>query len=418
MEIRTEEPYDYLEKKPLKGAAFKHTRRVKEQRNAQEGLNLRRIALDKFRTRTNSKDCQEVIDLLTEHLEKNPDDTFSEKMLAFCLIDLKMYGDAYKAFKRIHEREPNDVEALNALAFLNLLDGPLEDSINYLLDAVYLDKDNNKLKNNLESLRNIKDKKVFFSMTDPKDFLFIKYPKENISESIINWLKNALLSPILKLLIAIIILSVVILMIYIFYPQIINMAEEYRFKRGLGTGRVTHVTIQDINKFIEERKKYNIKLSEDDIKKKFETIKVYIEEKKRNRAAILINELLNSNASELVKERVRFLKEFLPKPEPTLIDFTPSVQEVTRIPFLYEGVYVRWTGTIANLEHKDRKETVFDLLINFVDNAVVEGIAECHFDGFQNIINGEKLSVYGEIAGITLDNKIILMGKEIQRLGK
>lgn len=298
------------------------------------------------------------------------------------------------------------------------MEGRTEESINHLLDAIYIDKDNPQLKKNLEKLKNIKDPKVFFKMSRPRDFLFVNLPKENLLETIQNRITDILSFPMIR---SAILIGAVILagfVIYYNYPGIINIIEDYRFKKGLGQGRVTHVTIQDINKIIDERKQYNIKLSEADIKKKFQLVSDYIEQKKRNQAMMLINELLNSNASDYIKERVLVLKEVMPDIDLNRIDYLPSVQEVNRIPFLYQDVYIRWYGTVANLEHKERKETVFDLLIDFVENAVVAGIAESHFDGFQNVASGEKVAVIGLVTGITLDNKIIVKGVQIQRLEK
>lgn len=338
--------------------------------------------------------------------------------MAFSLIELENFSDAAYYFLKILSMNRNDVETLNALAFLGLYENKTEQSINFLLDAIYINNNNEKLKQNLEKLRNIKDIKVFLSMNKPSDFLFFNYPKESLVEKLAGMTSYVVKIPQMKYITIVVIIFVIIFLIYQIYPLILSRAEDFRFLKSLGHGKVDHYSIQDINKLVEERAKYNIKLSEEEIKSKFSLIQGYLEEKKHNRAVILINELLNSNSSELIKERVRFLQRFLPEVSVQTIDFTPQVQEVIKIPFIYQDVYVRWSGTVANLEHKADKETVFDLLINFVDNAVVEGIAETHFEGSQNVLSGEKAAVFGQITGITIDNKIIIKGIEIQKIGK
>ncbi len=414
MDIDLEDPVDqYINKQNSGGKKVK-----KDKKSNSDSQSALKKAIDIFKKKGASKDYQNIIDILATYLELHPDDLLAQKIMAFSFIELKLFENAYPAFKRLHSADPNDADVLNALAFLGLMEGRLEESINYMLDAIYIDDSNAQLKKNLESLKTVKDPKVFFRMTKPKDFIFIHLPKETPVEFIENKIRAGLKSPLLRLIIIIILVFIAGYAFYLNYPKIVNVWEDFKFKQGLGQGRVTHVTIQDINKIIEERNQYNIKLSEADIKKKFEIIKSYIEEKKHNRAMILINELLNSNASEYIKERVLILKDVMPDIDPNMIDFLPSIQEVTRLPFLYKDVYIRWYGTIANLEHKERKETVFDLLINFVENAVVEGIAESHFTGFQSITSGEKVAVFGQIAGITVDNKIIVKGLQIQRLGK
>ena len=375
-------------------------------------------SLELFKKHGPSQNYQRIIEILDTYIELHPEDILAQKLIGFSLINIKSYDEAYLYLKRIHQSRPaqDETDILNALAWLGLKDGKAEESLNYILDAIYLDKDSQKLKNNLKALKNIEDPKVFFRMSRPDDFLFFNLPKENTLDMIQNSLNTVLSSPMLKSAAAIGLVIIAIIVIYINYPSIVNFIDNYRFKKGLGTGLVTHVTIQDIDKIIDERKTYNIKLTEADIRKKFQLISDDIEQKKRNQAMMLINELLNSNASDFIKERVLVLKDVMPDMDLNRIDYLPTVQEVNRIPFLYQDVYVRWYGTVANLEHKERKETVFDLLIDFVENAVVAGIAESHFNGFQNIASGEKVAVIGLVAGITIDNKIILKGVQIQRL--
>jgi tetratricopeptide (TPR) repeat protein len=377
-----------------------------------------KLALSLFKKHGTSEDYQHLIEILDNYLDLHPDNLLAQKLIAFSLIETKSFDEAYQYLKRIHQRALNETDILNALAWLGLMEGRTEESINNLLDAIYLDKGNQRLKNNLETLKNIKDPKVFFRMSRPEDFLFVNLPREKLLSTVQNRLRDSFASPLIRSVILIIIVILAGYIIYINYPAIVNLEENYRFKNGLGKGRVTHVAIQDIEKIIDERKQYNIKLSAGDIKKKFQMISDFIEQKKRNQAMMVINELLNSNASEYIKERVLVLKDVMPDIDLNNIDYLPTVQEVNRLPFLYQDVYIRWYGTIANLEHKDRKETVFDLLIDFVENAVVAGIAESHFNGFQNIASGEKVAVIGLVTGITIDNKIIVKGIQIQRLDK
>lgn len=372
--------------------------------------------IEKFKNRKTSLEIKEIIDKASLFLEKE-ENVLIDKILAICLIELQDYKEAKNILLKILEDYNDDTEAMNAMAYLYIKDGLLDEAIKFLLDALYIDKENEIIKNNLEKLRNAKDYKVLFSMTKPKDFLYLNLPPLPFTRNIKILVKDLLSSVYGRVVIGVIILSLVGIFIYLVYPYYINWAEDYRFKKGLGKGRVTHLEIKDIEKLVEERKKYNMKLSEEEIKKKFSMIQVYLEEKKVNKAIITINELLNSNASDMVKERVLIWKDFVYKIEnPNQIDYMPTVQEVLRAPFLYENVYISWGGTVVNLEHKERKETVFDLLINFVDNGTVEGIAEIHMEGFQKLSSNDKVYVFGQIYGINLDNHILVKGISIQKL--
>ncbi len=372
--------------------------------------------IEKFKKRKTSVEAKEIIDKATLFLENEREITV-EKILSICLIELQDYKEAKNILLKIHEDYNDDPEVINAMAYLYIKDGLIDEAIKFLLDALYIDKENTIIKNNLEKLRNAKDHKVLFSMTNPRDFLYLNLPPLPFTRNFKLLVNNLLSSVYGRIIIGVIMLTLIAIFAYLIYPYYINWAEDYRFKKGLGKGRVTHLEIKDIERLVEERKKYNMKFSEEEIKKKFSMIQVYLEEKKVNKATITINELLNSNASEMVKERVLIWKDFIFKIEnSSQIDYMPTVQEVLRAPFLYENVYISWGGTVVNLEHKERRETIFDLLINFVDNATVEGIAEVHIQGFQKLSNNDKVYVFGQIYGINLDNHILVKAISIQKI--
>lgn len=375
-----------------------------------------RIALSKFRGKNRKQFYPEIINLLTGYVQNHPDHLAAVRMLAFALAETGQFRDSHHYYQHVLRANKNDTEALNAVAFLELENGGTESSVNYLLDAIYVDDKNQRLKKNLESLKKIKDAKLFFSMTKPSDFIFIDLPKESYYSQLTGKLLELPSTTNGRIALAAAAVLIAIFLIYLVYPAYVSWMENYRFSRSIGSGKVTHITIQDVERLVQEREKYNLKLSEDQIREKFSMARTFLEEKRRNQAVILINELLNSNASDAIKERVGMLREFIPDPDPRQIDFNPDVREVIKTPFIYENVSLRWEGTAANLEHKARTETVFDLLIDFVDKATVQGIAETHFEGFKDIESGQKFTVFGIISGITVDNKVVVIGKEIQRI--
>jgi tetratricopeptide (TPR) repeat protein len=383
-----------------------------------KGEILLRQAIKKLREGQASSRYKETEDLLFAYLEEKPDDLLARKLAGFCQIQRGRFEDAKESFQRVNSINRNDSEVMNALAYIALEGSDVDQAINCLLDAIYTDQNNQKLKSNLEKLRNIKDPKVFFSLTKPSDFVFVNIPKESLWDKLRHFPSELVTLPQMRFFFVLFILAAIGFAAYLSYPTLVNWWQDHSFKRGLGRGRVKHVAIQDIEKLVSERAHYNIRLSEEEVKRKFDMAKSFLEEKKRNRALILINELLNSNASDYIKERILILQGFVPEANSENLDFVPPVQDVIKIPFLYKGVAVYWSGTAVNLEHKERKETVFDLLINFVDQALVEGIAETHYTGFQNVFNGDKVVVFGEIIGITEDNKIIVKGKAVQKIYK
>ncbi len=358
------------------------------------------------------------VNILDEYLVREQKDQSAVKLMAFALIHTGQYLEAKRYLARSLTYNRNDIETLNAMAYLDLSQGDLTAGINSLLDALYIEKENEKIKSNLEMLKGGKDPKVLFSMIQAKDFLFLELPQlpwmDEAAEKVFHFVRT----PKFRLL-AILALAAVILTVMIAaWPSITNWVENYRYTRGFGSGSYQNITIQDIDSLVAERQNYKITLEDEDINKKFALIKQNIEMGKRNRAILLMNEILHSNAPEQMKEHVRFYQSFIPDANPSAIDYNPQYRDVARAPFLYQDVFIKWNGTIANLQHRGKEETSFDLLIDFVNDAVVEGIAQPHFPGFVKIRAGEKVTVFGHIAGITLDNKVILKGTQIVPIGK
>ncbi len=358
------------------------------------------------------------VNILDEYLVHHEKDLPALKIMGFALIETGKYLEARRYFSRAQAINRNDIETLNALAYLDLSQGDINSGINNLLDALYIDKENEKIKANLEMLKGNKDPKIIFSLTKAREFLIIRLPElpwmDEFAERFFAWLKT----PSFRLILFIAGGGLLALFLTLAWPGMRNWLENYRYTRGFGPGQYQNISIQDIDNLVEQRKNYKIKLDPDDIERKFALIKQNLEMGKRNRAVLLINEILHSNAPEQMKEHTLIFQSFVPDGSPTTIDYNPHYRDVVKAPFLYKDVFIKWQGTIANLEHKGKEETSFDLLINFVNDAVVEGMAQPHFPGDIKIRAGEKVTVFGTIAGITLDNKVIIKGQQIVPIGK
>ncbi len=387
----------------------------KSKRSGQKQLSTSEIYQNALRSFRKGKPA-EVLAILKDIVESDTDHIPALKLTAFSLIETGHLDEAKRHFIRLLQFNRNDPETLNALAYLELSEGDAAKGINYLLDAVYVDDENERLKKNLEMLKGVRDAKLAFSLIKPKDFLFIELPQPNASEIMREKLSAIFGSPFARISVIVSVLVILGVLFYLFYPSITNWAMDYRYRRGFGP-RYDRIAIAEIDKLVEDRQRYSIRISEEEVNRDMHLIRQHIENNQRNRALVLINKILHSDADERIKERVRNLQLFVPEPDPQNPGFVPNYRDVVRAPFLYEGVYVRWNGTVANLEHRGRDQTSFDLLINFVDEAVVEGIAQAYFSGFIHIINGEKVSLFGTITGITLDNRVIIKGSRIARIG-
>jgi tetratricopeptide (TPR) repeat protein len=377
-----------------------------------------KLAMSEYRKGKRPLAWKKMSELLELYTAGNEENVLAWKLLGLAEAENGSMDSASRAFQKASALDRNDAESLNALAWFDLLEGKTDAAVNRLLDALYIDEKNAGFKSNLERIRGARDVKMLARMEKPSSFIFVTLPRRSIFDSVLEAAGGMLAGPFGKA--ALIGAGIVLLAVlgWVFYPLAVNFVRNANFTSEIGKNPIRKVSIQDVEQLVQERQNYSVRLSEDDVKRKFSQVKSFMAQRQFNRARILINELLNSNAGEGVKTQVDILQSLLPDTDPDAIDFIPQARDVIRLPFLYKDVLIRWDGMVANIDHRDQKETSFDLLINFVDEGVVEGIADCRLDGFQQLRNKDKVSVTGKITGITLDNRVVVIGKTFKPIGK
>lgn len=364
------------------------------------------------------KKYADVVEVLSPLVDNFEISLFGLKLIGMAMINTGHLAEAKRNLQRALSANRNDPEVLNGLAYVELTEGNVNPAVNHLLDGLYVDQNNGRLRLNLERIKNMKDPKVYLSMHKPDEFIYLELPQPTFMESASELIGNLARTRAAKLGLLGLILLVLFIIGYLFYPAIVNTLQDVRARR-LGYGEYNwnySISINNIEDLVSERDNLSISLTENEIEENFYMIRENIQEGNRNMALYLINMLRNSNADEVVKERVLILGEFVPEPDVSDIDYNPTYSDVAAAPMLFTDLFVRWRGTIANVEHDGRDATAFILLINFVDEAVVDGVASVEFDEFVHVMNGEKVTVYGTVSGIDDDNAVLLDGYQIMRL--
>jgi tetratricopeptide (TPR) repeat protein len=124
---------------------------------------------------------------------------------------------------------------------------------------------------------------------------------------------------------------------------------------------------------------------------------------KRDEAARYnLNRLLESNASEGIKNKCRLVISYL---EPPGFDtfrrrdnFTYS--DVIRDPFLYRDCHVIWRGMATNLENLPNR-TSFDFLVGYETRRTMEGIVRVTFEQAAAINPEKPLEVLGRVIPVS-----------------
>ncbi len=153
--------------------------------------------------------------------------------------------------------------------------------------------------------------------------------------------------------------------------------------------------------------------SNDEIYQDFNKARTLIKNEKHNEALIILNKLLNSNASFSVKERADFLRRFIINVEDRDCT-TATFGEVSRNTYLYQGMMISWKGKVANLKRRDGR-LLFHLLTEYRQHDMFSGIAEVYSEkDYSTVKNGDLVEVRALLSNTVGDEKrIYLVAKSI-----
>ncbi|MDR3020981.1 MAG: tetratricopeptide repeat protein [Treponema sp.] len=136
-------------------------------------------------------------------------------------------------------------------------------------------------------------------------------------------------------------------------------------------------------------------------------------------AKINLNRLLESNASDSLKNKSRLLFSYM---EPPGFDSfkrsdNPSYADVRSEPAIYRNVHVIWRGMATNVEVTD-EYIRFDLLVGYDTRRSLEGIVPVFFYNPVNINTERPLEVLGKVILLPSYTDIRLEGVAIHQSGR
>ncbi|MDR1635730.1 MAG: tetratricopeptide repeat protein, partial [Treponema sp.] len=115
-----------------------------------------------------------------------------------------------------------------------------------------------------------------------------------------------------------------------------------------------------------------------------------------------LNRLLESNASEGIKNKCRLIISYLETPGFDTFKRRDnfSYSDVIRDPFLYRGCHVIWRGMATNVESLPDR-TAFDFLVGYETRKTMEGIVRVVFEQAAAINPEKPLEVLGRIIPVS-----------------
>jgi tetratricopeptide (TPR) repeat protein len=115
-----------------------------------------------------------------------------------------------------------------------------------------------------------------------------------------------------------------------------------------------------------------------------------------------LNRLLESNASEGIKNKCRLIISYLETPGFDTFNRRDnfSYSDVIRDPFLYRDCHVIWQGMATNVENFPSR-TVFDFLVGYETRRTMEGIVRVVFEQAAAVNPEKPLEVLGRVVPVS-----------------
>ncbi len=119
-------------------------------------------------------------------------------------------------------------------------------------------------------------------------------------------------------------------------------------------------------------------LSDSELREVFDSLRRFFLNERDNLAAREVNRIINSNATQQLKDQALMLRNYL-RP-PTFADFSDNfaLDDIRSDIVLHDGTYVRWRGRSSNVEISEEQVT-FDFLVGYEDFVTVEAIVPVEF---------------------------------------
>lgn len=147
-----------------------------------------------------------------------------------------------------------------------------------------------------------------------------------------------------------------------------------------------------------------------EIEKSFERARSLFREYRDERAKVELNRILDSNASEGVKNKAEILKGYTTRPGFDTIKDRIPYEEVQADPLLYRDCWVIWRGMPANIQ-EGMQTTRFELLVDYDSKSTLRGIVPVEFDFASRIEAERPIEVLGQIRFETPEGgRLILKG--------
>ena len=312
-------------------------------------------------------------------------------ILGVAYLHSGVFGVALTYLKHAIEQKMRDVNALLGLAVLYLNHGDTDKAVDTYLEVQSIDSENKIAKKALKIIRKYPGPEEISAWIDSGrlHMLFPPFPKTDISRS---RLALGILAGIAGLCI----------MFGITVKTGIIPLAAGKSKRT--TPVETMLVREDLDSPVQTGGSYRYVLTRSQVLDLYnEAIKLF-SEYRDDAAKAKLNNILESNAAEPIKNKARILVSCTDVPGFDTIKDKFTYSQVIRDPFIYRDCHVVWQGMASNLNIAQNR-TSFDFLVGYDTRRTMEGIVQVDYN-FAIQINPERpVQILGRVIPVSSERE-------------
>lgn len=362
-------------------------------------------------------------------------DPYPHFLLALSYLFTNRFDLSEKEISRMKSIDAHYAPLLQLQAFLTMKSAKdLNNAISAYIDLSSKNIGDKYAKRALKSLRSAESFNAFQQKAKLVDFVDIPKPGKNAHRSNDKKVRNKYISGsssgyIKKAVIifgAATAAGLIISAVFIFadiniydrlksgITSIISLAENIPSNETVDMMNISGPEYELIRK-INERAVPEFYYSSSEMLSDFNNARFLIKKGEHNKAVLLLNKIMNSNAGMNVKEKTDFLIKYITESDDRKFE-NIQYSSVLEKPHLYRGFALAWSGKAANVKNKNGK-VIFNLMIDYREKDRFSGMADIFCDERSEIKNGDSVAVSGIfINAMTESKRPYIQAKEIKKL--
>ncbi|MFW5684150.1 MAG: tetratricopeptide repeat protein [Spirochaetota bacterium] len=345
----------------------------------------------------------QVISLLESQVFLYRDNFTFYQLLGTACLYVGDFGGAYSYLQRAQQIKPGDTRVELGLAAVHLRRREIPEALAHWLAVLDRDPANHQARRGLALVRDTEDTTEFITMAESGK-LQRYFPR--IGFAMPRWVPMAAAGTIL----AVAGVLVAPLLVDTIGDRISHFGQRRGGEAREGMDVITGTPLpDDLTDFTGE---FRYVYTDAQIEQLVGRVGELFNSFRDNLAQREANRVLLSNASPLVKERMRVVASYFRTP--TFVDFNDNFayDEVAAEPWLYAGCHVRWSGQTSNINVSSEAIT-FTLLVGYEAERVLEGTIPVVVPFTADVQPG-PVELIGEV--VYRDGKLSLTATSIRRL--